>query len=30
RINLQMAEGFVDGCLAMMDIRLEMDAEIQN
>lgn len=30
RINLQMAEGFIDGCLAMMDIRLEMDPEIQN
>ncbi|HDL6513341.1 TPA: antiterminator Q family protein [Yersinia enterocolitica] len=30
RINLQMAEGFVDGCLAMMDICLEMDIEIQN
>ncbi len=28
RISLQMAEGFVDGCLAMMDIPLEMDAKI--
>ncbi|ELE9694064.1 MULTISPECIES: antiterminator Q family protein [Enterobacter] len=25
RIEMQMAEGFVDGCLAMLDIRLEMD-----
>ncbi|MBF9819356.1 antitermination protein Q [Enterobacter roggenkampii] len=25
RIEIQMAEGFVDGCLAMLDIRLEMD-----
>ncbi|HHL2562178.1 TPA: antiterminator Q family protein [Yersinia enterocolitica] len=28
RISLQMAEGFVDGCLAMMDISLEMDPKI--
>lgn len=25
RIKLQMAEGFVEGCLAMLDIKLEMD-----
>lgn len=25
RIEIQMAEGFVDGCLSMLDIRLEMD-----
>ncbi|CNI85612.1 phage antitermination protein [Yersinia enterocolitica] len=29
RISLQLAEGFVDGCLAMTDIRLEMDPEIK-
>lgn len=29
RISMQMAEGFVDGCLAMMSISLEMDPEIQ-
>ncbi|HCR0216508.1 TPA: antitermination protein Q [Klebsiella aerogenes] len=25
RIEIQMAEGFIDGCLAMLDVRLEMD-----
>ena len=25
RIKFQMAEGFIDGCLAMLDIKLEMD-----
>jgi len=25
RIEMQMAEGFVDGCLAMLDITLDMD-----
>ncbi len=25
RIKFQMAEGFIDGCLAMLDVRLEMD-----
>lgn len=25
RIKFQMAEGFVEGCLAMLDIKLEMD-----
>jgi hypothetical protein len=25
RIEIQMAEGFIDGCLSMLDVRLEMD-----
>lgn len=25
RIEIQMAEGFVDGCLSMLDAKLEMD-----
>ncbi|MDZ9811926.1 DUF1133 family protein [Klebsiella quasipneumoniae] len=25
RIEIQMAEGFIDGCLSMLDIKLEMD-----
>lgn len=25
RIEIQMAEGFIDGCLAMLDIKLDMD-----
>ena len=25
RIGIQMAEGFVDGCLSMLDVRLEME-----
>lgn len=25
RIKFQMAEGFIDGCLSMLDIKLEMD-----
>ena len=25
RVQMQMAEGFVDGCLSMLDIHLEMD-----
>ena len=25
RIKFQMAEGFIEGCLAMLDVRLEMD-----
>lgn len=28
RIEMQMAEGFIEGCLAMLDISLEMDMEI--
>ncbi|HCB3503296.1 TPA: antitermination protein Q [Citrobacter amalonaticus] len=28
RIEIQMAEGFIDGCLASLDITLDMDAEI--
>lgn len=27
--QLQMAEGFVDGCLCMMDVRLDIDVECQ-
>ena len=26
RIEMQMAEGFIDGCLSMLEIRLDMDA----
>ncbi|HDS7147323.1 antitermination protein Q [Klebsiella pneumoniae] len=26
RIEIQMAEGFIDGCLCMLDVRLDMDA----
>ncbi|PNM23465.1 hypothetical protein A6J66_004200 [Yersinia enterocolitica] len=25
RVSMQMAEGFVDGCLSMIDVCLEMD-----
>ncbi|EGQ5293755.1 antiterminator Q family protein [Enterobacter cloacae] len=25
RIEIQMAEGFIDGCLSMLDLRLDMD-----
>ncbi|MCO1195996.1 antitermination protein Q, partial [Escherichia coli] len=25
RIEIQMAEGFIDGCLSMLDIRLECE-----
>ncbi|ATA26793.1 antitermination protein Q [Brenneria goodwinii] len=25
RIKIQMAEGFIDGCLSMLNVRLEMD-----
>ncbi|MCV5712774.1 antiterminator Q family protein, partial [Escherichia coli] len=25
RIEIQLAEGFIDGCLSMLDIRLEME-----
>lgn len=25
RIKFQMAEGFIEGCLAMLDVRLDMD-----
>ena len=28
RIKFQMAEDFIDGCLSMLDVRLEMDAGI--
>ncbi|EIJ9085523.1 DUF1133 family protein [Citrobacter freundii] len=30
RIEIQMAEGFIDGCLSMLEIRLEMDAEVKD
>lgn len=30
RINIQMAEGFIDGCLAMLNVKLEMDPFIKN
>lgn len=29
RIQMQVAEGFIDGCLSMLDIRLEMDPEVE-
>jgi hypothetical protein len=29
RIEMQMAEGFVDGCLSMLEVKLEMDLEAQ-
>ncbi|EFH2938834.1 antitermination protein Q, partial [Escherichia coli] len=25
RIEIQMAEGFIDGCLSILDVKLEMD-----
>ncbi|MDM2825121.1 antiterminator Q family protein [Citrobacter sp. Cpo089] len=28
RIEIQMAEGFIDGCLSMLNISLEMDVEV--
>jgi hypothetical protein len=28
RIDIQMAEGFIDGCLSMLDVRLDMDYEL--
>ncbi|EPL9570192.1 hypothetical protein MMK73_002272 [Providencia rettgeri] len=27
---MKVAEGFVDGCLAMLDVTLEMDNEVVN
>ena len=32
RIEMQLAEGFIEGCLSMLDIRLEMDplVEVEN
>ncbi|WP_133521617.1 antiterminator Q family protein [Buttiauxella sp. JUb87] len=27
RIEIQMAEGFIDGCLCMLDVTLDMDVE---
>jgi len=29
RIEIQMAEGFIDGCLSMLGVSLEMDIEIK-
>lgn len=29
RIMLQMAEGFVEGCLAMLDVKLDMDPLVE-
>ncbi|EIC83588.1 antiterminator Q family protein [Serratia sp. M24T3] len=29
RIMLQMAEGFVEGCLAMLDVKLDMDPIVE-
>jgi len=29
RIEMQIAEGFIDGCLSMLNIHLDMDAEVQ-
>ncbi|MCS4333685.1 antiterminator Q family protein [Klebsiella variicola] len=28
RIRLQVAEGFIDGCLSMLNVRLDMDPEV--
>ncbi|MFX2644489.1 antiterminator Q family protein, partial [Enterobacter roggenkampii] len=30
RIEIQMAEGFIDGCLSMLDVSLEMDVEVKS
>ncbi len=29
RIGLQMGENFIEGCLSMLDVRLEMDPETE-
>lgn len=29
RVEIQIAEGFIDGCLSMLDIKLDMDAEVK-
>ncbi|OSN08371.1 antitermination protein Q [Lonsdalea britannica] len=29
RVECQMAEGFIDGCLSMLDVRLDMDPEVE-
>ncbi|MBV4411700.1 antitermination protein Q [Enterobacteriaceae bacterium YMB-R22] len=29
RVQLQVAEGFIDGCLSMLDTRLEMDDSVE-
>lgn len=28
RIEIQMAEGFIDGCLSILDVQLDMDVEL--
>ncbi len=30
RIEIQMAEGFIDGCLSMLDVTLEMDVVVKS
>lgn len=29
RIEIQLAEGFIEGCLSMLDVRLDMDEEVR-
>ncbi len=29
RVELQIAEGFIDGCLEMLDVKLDMDPEVE-
>ncbi|MCW2484965.1 antitermination protein Q [Candidatus Symbiopectobacterium sp. NZEC127] len=29
RVEMQLAEGFIDGCLAIIDARLDMDCEVR-
>lgn len=29
RIQIQMAEGFIEGCLSMLDIKLDMEVELE-
>ncbi len=29
RIEIQLAEGFIEGCLSMLDFKLDMDAEVE-
>lgn len=30
RVELQMAEGFIDGCLSALEVKLDMDIELNN
>lgn len=30
RIEIQIAEGFIDGCLSMLDVELDMDIEVKH